>query len=335
MLLKARPLYDNLADSQLFVTPPQWNPILRAIERRLNVLISGRRGSGKTSLLRQIQLALRNQEEAEAVAFVDGTGAADVLELAIRVREAVAGEPAPVRSGAGVSIAGLGSAEAEVGGASRQLAAQLTALGECEPTVILLDASAVPEAVFGLFGRMRDTLWQQEHRWVLAIDDKDRSTVLRPPADAFFDLTVSLDDWKTNALAELLMRRTDDTDLLAPDLVRMAAVGANGNPREALRALSYGLVNETDPSALLSERALLLERANDLGRAPAMLMAELLDRGRATPSDEELQQSLGVTRTRLTQMFHQLLGAELVTAESERADGPGRPRIVYRPAASE
>ena len=31
-------------------------------------------------------------------------------------------------------------------------------------------------------------------------------------------------------------------------------------------------------------------------------------------------------------MFRQLLADQLVSAESERPDGPGRPRVVYRPA---
>jgi biotin operon repressor/energy-coupling factor transporter ATP-binding protein EcfA2 len=332
MLLKARPLYDNLADSRLFVTPPQWDQIIHAVERRLNVLMPGPRGSGKTSLLRQAQLAMRNREEA--VAFVDGTAVADVLELSTRVRNALGGEPSPLRSGAETAIGAFASVESPIAGASRQLATQLRAIGEQQPTIILLDASGAPKPVYELFGRMRDVLWQQEHRWVVAIDDKDRSTVMRPPADAFFDLVISLEAWSTNDLADLLMRRSDGNPAI-DDLVRKAAIGANGNPREALRALSYGVVNEEDPSALLTERAQLLDRASGIGRAPAMLMAELLDRGQANPSDEELQASLGVTRTRLTQLFHQLQDEGLVVSESERANGPGRPRILYRPALSE
>lgn len=329
MLLKARPLYDNLADSRLFVTPPQWDQIIRAVERRLNVLVPGPRGSGKTSLLRQIQLTMRDRKEA--VAFVDATGVDDVLELATRLRNAIGGEPSPLQSGAELAIGAMTTAEQPTAGASRQLAAQLRAIGEQQPTTVLLDASGAPEASYDLFGRMRDVLWQQEHRWVVAIDDKDRSTVLRPPADAFFDLVVRLEPWSTNDLADLLTRRGEG-DQAADELIGKAALGAKGNPREAVRALSYGLVNEEDPSALLTERAQLLDRASAIGRSPAMLMAELLDRDQASPSDEDLQSTLGVTRTRLTQMFHQLQEAGLVVSESARPSGPGRPRIVYRPS---
>lgn len=331
MLLKARPLYDNLADSRLFVTPPSWDRLIRAVERRLNVLVEGPRGSGKTTLMRQIQLAMRDREEA--VAFVDATAVDDVVELAARVRNAIGGAPPPLQGGAELAIGAFTRDEEPIAGASRQLAALIRAIGSQPATTILLDASGSPEALYGLFGRMRDELWRQDHRWVVAIDEKDRSTLLRPPADAFFDLVVRLEPWSTNDLADLLTRRGEG-DPVASELIRNAAVGAKGSPREAIRALSRGIVNEEDPSVTLDERARLLDRASAIGRSPAMLMAELLDRDQASPSDEDLQRTLGVSRARLTQTFRQLEAEELVTSEAARPKGPGRPRTVYRPALS-
>ncbi|MDQ3587173.1 MAG: hypothetical protein M3375_02315 [Actinomycetota bacterium] len=290
----------------------------------------GPRGVGKTTLLRQLQRTLR--DSGARIAFVDAAAVAEVVDLASRIRDALLGQPASASSGASAAVEVFRSDPAPVAGASRALANLLRSIGEAEPTTLLLDGSGSAESVYALFGRMRDVLWQQEHRWVVSIDEGDRATALRPPADAFFDVVLTLEPWSLNDLVALLMRRADDESPLERDLVISAAAGANGSPREALRALADAVVNDRDPGELLSKRARLLDDASRLGRAPGTLMAELLDRGEASPSDELLQATLGVTRSRLTQLFRELLNAKLVVAETERTGGPGRPRTIYRPA---
>lgn len=330
MLLQTRPLYDNRADARFFSVPPKWDALARAVERHLNVLVVGPRGVGKTTLLRQLQRSLR--EDGERVAFVDAAAVPDVLDLTSRIRDALLGQPAPPSSSASAAVEVFRADPAPLAGASRALASLLRSIGGAEPTTVLVDGSGSAESVYALFGRMRDVLWQQEHCWVVSIDEGDRATALKPPADAFFDVVLTFEPWPPNDLVALLMRRVDNESPLERDLVINAAAGANGSPREALRALADAVVRDRDPRDLLTERARLLDDASALGRAPAMLMAELLDRGEASSSDEALQVTLGMTRSRLTQLFRELLRANLVVAGSERANGPGRPRTVYRPA---
>jgi hypothetical protein len=133
--------------------------------------------------------------------------------------------------------------------------------------VVLVDASASAAACFELFGRMRDVLWQQPHRWVLALEDNDRATALKPPADAFFDAAIELEPWPVTELLELLHRRTDEE--AADELVAAVAAGANGSPREAIRALSDALVHGRDPTSMLDARARLETQASLLGRRDA------------------------------------------------------------------
>jgi DNA-binding MarR family transcriptional regulator len=177
---------------------------------------------------------------------------------------------------------------------------------------------------------MRDVLWQQPHTWVVAVNYDDRATALKPPADAFFDVVVSMPDWSTNDLTGLLVKRLAD-EPVARSVLTSVALNARGNPRTAIRALAQAVLEDRDPVESLSGRTKLLDEAAGLGRPHAMLMAELLDRGQASPSDADLQTALGLTRARLTQLLRELLDHDLVAADVARSEGPGRPRTVYRP----
>jgi DNA-binding MarR family transcriptional regulator len=331
-MLQGRPLYDNPADAKYYVLPPEWDAVVRALERGNNTMICGERGAGKTSLLRQVQLRLRNRDER--VVYVDATAVAEPLELVFRVRDAVKGRPGIAQTGAGTVSRTLaqmaGDQSPPPGGASRLLYDTLLSLGEeVEPTIVLLDATAAAQAVYGVFGRMRDMIWQLPHRWLVAIDNDDRATALRPPADTFFDTVIELRPLSIERLTMILLNRTDE---LPQKLLSQVAADARGNPRAAIRAANNALVHGADPVDELSSRARLLHAAAQLGRPQGMLMAELLDLGQASPSDEALLDRLGLTRARVSTLLQQLLAADLVESTVERSDGPGRPRTVYRPA---
>ena len=311
-MLTARPLYDNAADAALFVEPPVWPAVRRALDRELNVLLTGERGSGKTTLLRQLQRVER--EAGRRVVFVDAGTVDDAGELVGRVHGAVTG-----------AAGAPGTAAAP----ARTLQTALLAIADAEPALVLVDASGSGRAVYDVFGRQRDALWQGGHRWVVAVDDDDVATVLRPPADAFFDVHLALAPFTAEQARRLLRLRTGD-DVPAEALDRVATE-VGGNPRQALRTLSSAAVRGASPEAELAARTRLVAAAGRLGRPHTMLMLELLERGQASASDAGLQRSLGVSRPRLSQLLSALEDEELVDVLPERREGPGRPRLVYRP----
>jgi Cdc6-like AAA superfamily ATPase len=207
-MLTGRPLYDNDADEHFFVVPEEWNRLLRAVERRSNVLLAGDRGLGKTTVLRQAQRALRSQ--GERVSFVDATAVNSAIELTERIRGALLGREEAARALKqlnSIAMVLTGDPSAPPANASRAMLTNLDAVAEAEPTIVLVDASGAGGAVYELFGRMRDTLWRMPHSWVVAVDETERLVALKPPADAFFDVVLRLDPWPTEALIELLQRR--------------------------------------------------------------------------------------------------------------------------------
>jgi energy-coupling factor transporter ATP-binding protein EcfA2 len=304
-MLRGRPLYDTEADSAYFVAPSEWDTLLRAVAHRNNVLVTGARGSGKTSLLRQLEYELRKRDEH--VTFVDGTAVSSTDELATRVRVALCGPPA-----------------------AEGLLAELELVNGAPENVILVDGSGSADAVYGLFGRMRDTLWRMGHRWVIAVDDQERFTVLKPPADAFFDTVIDLEPMPSDVLVELVRRRDPLRELDDESLSEIAAA-ASGVPRAALRAANAALISGRRPRDEVSDRDRLLAAAGRIGQPHRALMAELLDLGQASPSDDALQNRLGLTRGRITALLRALLEEDLVEAGRDRSSGPGRPKTIYRP----
>jgi energy-coupling factor transporter ATP-binding protein EcfA2 len=333
-MIQGRPLLATAADAKLFVgRDTELGQLGRSVRHRFNVAIVGERGSGKSSLLHHF--AYRERESRRFV-YVDATDVDDVVDL-VRIIEQAAfaqlepggdtGSPsmnaradAPLTSGPTGALP-FGSPSAVVPGALRRL-------GEFFPMVVLLDATYAGKPAYQLFGRLRNELWNLDHRWIVAMDDDDWADLDRPPADAFFDIVVELEPFEQATVLRILERR--EAELPSSALEEIAA-NSDGNPRRALELVRQALIEERPVADVLAGRGARERAARSIGRPHSMLLAVLEDADQAlSPSDDRLQAAMGWTSARLGQVLRDLEERDIVTSTQER-QSRGRPRKLYRP----
>jgi hypothetical protein len=313
--LSGRPLLDTKADAALFVDRrAELDRLDRAVDEGLNVLVSGVRGIGKTSLLRHKAYGLRTTGQA---AVLDATALTDPAAFLAAVARAVGAPSQPDEHSAADLVATLAELSSAKAGAR----------------VIAIDGLA-PAVAQAVFGQLRDELWRAPLTWLVSCAEVDEPAFLRPPADAFFDTTVRMPALSDDDIAELLRRRAtvdELSDEAVTEVVRLAA----GVPRRAIDLARHLLLapgqadGTTGVVAAVRDRLLHREQVVDrLGTPARMLLSELEAAGGASASDERLLARLGWTRARAAQVLGELEREGLVIATDEpRASG--RPRRVF------
>jgi hypothetical protein len=325
-MISGRPLLDTKPDSALFVDRGrELDQLEAAVDARLNALVLGDRGAGKTSTLRQ--LAFRLRERGVGVEFVDGSVAPDAASILQLVRFRLAGPrstPAPLLPEHMLPGVVLGEPEILL----RVVDDLASALEEGDHSAVILDGAPSGKAAHTLFGRLRDELWQLPLTWLVSADADEIAEYLRPPADAFFEEVIRLPRLPRDQALELLERR------LSPDEVARVVTDdllefADGNPRRLLAAAREVLRTSDAPDETARRRAALQRKVEALGRPYSMVVAELEANGAASASDESLLRRLGWTRPRAAQVLKRLEEEGIVTSSTRAGGGGGRPRKVY------
>lgn len=307
MDLTGRPLLDTEPDHLLFAgREEELGRVVRLARSGVNTVVVGERGSGKTTLLRQAAFVLRR--DGGAPVFVEGRLADTPRRFLDLVRARLGLPPLPERADDPIELAALvGSLREGIG----------------EDLLVVLVDEIAPEVAATVFGRLRDEVWQIPITWVVAGTPDDVVALRTPPADAFFEAAVVLDDLDRDGQRRLLEAR------LGEEGAAIAARVDEGNPRRLLALARAVKEGATVDGRQEWERA-REERLAELGRPARMLMAELESLGAASASDERLLRRLGWTRPRAVQVLRELEDAGLVTASYARGPGGGRQK-VYRP----
>src|SRR5665811_326115 len=329
MELPARPLLASALDARLFVDrKAELETLERNAESRLNSLVVGPPGIGKTSLLHQLERRLDSHAELEPI-FVDGAGRAASPEELLSLINYRLDEDRARFSYVGEAMQSAGRRPPRTG--TEQLLATLRTVREAlaareRRAVLIIDERPSGETAHALFGQLRDELWGLPATWVVATRTSEQAAYRRPPASAFFESVVTVEPLPEKAAIQLLKKRTADTEING-DLLRKIVTAADGQPvllillarQTLLEGRSLG-----DALGVQDERA---QRARQLGDAATRLVAYIEADGPVSASDTRMLSELGWTRSRATQVLRQLEQAGLAEVSNERV-GSSR-RKVY------
>ncbi|MGH2877522.1 MAG: ATP-binding protein [Solirubrobacteraceae bacterium] len=281
-----------------------------ATEKQRNVLISGEPGSGKSSVL--YRMLDRARQEGRPVLMLGARPVSDSRALTDAL-VALAAEEGWIPEADPLDVS-------DPLGASRQV----RRLREAPDHALILIDDLTTEQALTLFGQLRDELWQTPVKFTAAVRPEVAQALAAPPADVFFDQRVPLKPFDAERVTELLRRRNDAGE---STLAAVFEPDVELQPRVAVAiAEEEGPGGRYDPT----RQAELLRIAEEVaGRPGGMLVAELWGREGVSASDAELQQSLGLTRSRLTELLRTLTAAGVLVAYPEPRDTPGRPRMLY------
>ena len=313
LLLGQRPLTASDADRHLFADrSSELQRVRRALDLGFNAYIHGPPGSGRTSFLRQAE---RDRPEARYVRLHGFQTLEDRLDEIERAVTGSNGLERPRPSPFAETFKAFSTTEVKIVADPLRYLRKAVGPGGGEPRHVVLVDDLDRKDCHGLFGRLRDALWELPIQWVVA----GSASSLDPPADTFFDAVVELLPFDHEGLQELVRRRAasgtpDEGSLLLSRAEPVIESVAPCTPRRALSVLrdlylSDDLAEATrDLANLQSARASLKPTANKL-------LDALIHHGPTYAGDAELLAEVGVTRSRVVQLLAELEADGFVIAQ--------------------
>ncbi len=329
MELPARPLLASALDGRLFVDRKvELETLERNAESRLNSLVVGPPGIGKTSLLHQLERRLDSHTELEPI-FVDGAGRAASPEELLSLINYRLDEDRARFSYIGEAMQPAGRRPPRTG--TEQLLAALRTVREAlaareRRAVLIIDELPSGETAHALFGQLRDELWSLPATWIVAARTSEQAAYRRPPASAFFESVVTVEPLPEKAAIQLLKKRTADTEIDG-DLLRKIVTAADGQPALLILLARQTLLEGRSLNDAQDAQDERMQRAKQLGDAASRLVAYIEANGPVSASDSRMLSELSWTRGRATQVLRQLEQAGLAEVSNERV-GSSR-RKVY------
>lgn len=325
--MPSHPLGPTRADQRLFVDRvAETEEIMRSVSAARPVLVLGEPGSGRTSLLNHVAWRRGRQTPRQESVLISGELARDPAQLlgVLVARVHRLAEPSAPRTGWIDDLRALALPDGPFGQVVQPailmelidlLSERLAALPR---QVCLMIDGIAPGVAHSVFGSLRNELWALDGaQWVVAGDLTAGPLYREPPADAFFEQTVTLGPMTATDARELLRAHMPD---LPESVIEPTIATRHGNPRQLLRAAT-GDRPANPATKTASEQA-----AAAAGPLAGALVEYLAVHGPASASDARLLSQIGASRQRASQLMHELQSAGLLeTLEYHEPGRRGRP----------
>ena len=322
-----RPLAQTRGDQRLFVDrADETKELLRCISGSQPVLVLGEPGSGRTSLLNHVGWHRGRETPRQESVLISGELARDSAQLlgVLVARVSRLAEPPAPRTGWIDDLRALALPDGPFGQvlAPAILMELIDLLGErlaaLPREVCLMVDGIAPTVAHSVFGSLRNELWALEGaRWVIAGDLAAEPLYREPPADAFFEQTITLAPLTATDALKLVRAHLPD---LPTSQIEAAIAAGRGNPRQLLR-VAAGRAPANPMTETLTEQA-----TATAGPLAGALVEYLAVHGAAAASDPRLLSQIGASRQRASQLMHELQSAGLLeTLEYHEPGRRGRP----------
>ena len=304
--LGERSLTASEADGGLFVDrETELAASERALDLGFNVYVSGRAGSGKTSFLQRLKA------RRERTLFLNLLRVGDFATLVHRLAAAIDPRLDTVSYQAQKLVEDPKRALLGIRAPDRLSDLREALSAQSSPPVMLLD-NVSPELRHELFGRQRDELWQFALQWVVVGD----TPVLDPPANSFFEASISLEPFGPNAIRDLLVRRSRDGTPQEQRLMHEIAstlpdLVGSATPRWVM-VTARAVLLSPDPQSYLKQLRDNRYSHHALSATARLVMDALYAIGAAHAGNEQLLKQVGTTRSRVVQILKELEVAGLV-----------------------
>lgn len=310
--LSQRPLSASDADHRLFVDRnSELDRVDRSLGLGLNIYIHGARGMGKTTFLHQVH---RSHPGAYYCRIKDSEvfkGTLVELERVVSSRSGFAEVMGMLTSSEAIRMLANATPEDQLVQILRQAVRQPSD----EPSRVVLLDDLDEEGRRGLFGRLRDELWELPIQWVVS----GTEPYLEAPVDAFFETVVELENLQYETLRQMLCRRaltgTAEEQAVLRDIADSVSTSiAPCTPRRALSVARDIFLSDDAMGAsnLLEE---MQQLRSELSESATRVLDGLMVHGPTHAGDEQLLAEVGVTRSRVVQLLAELETAGLVTAQ--------------------